>query len=60
MHTELLLLSECAAGSYGEDCATECGQCVNSTVCDRVTGECDGPCEVGYMLSTCSKGLYPT
>ena len=44
---------ECDDGKWGPDCNRDCGNCFNSTACDRVTGECE-QCEIGYIL----KGLF--
>lgn len=48
---------ECSAGSYGVNCASTCGQCLNEKVCNHETGSCDQGCQPGYKGPTCKTGI---
>lgn len=48
---------ECSAGSYGVNCASTCGQCLNEKVCNHETGSCDEGCQTGYKGPTCKTGI---
>lgn len=53
-------LTVCSNGTYGENCVSTCGNCVNDTICDSVTGNCDQGCTDGYVEPLCaSSKIYP-
>ncbi|KAK7485109.1 hypothetical protein BaRGS_00023649 [Batillaria attramentaria] len=45
------LCTECEAGSYGDDCSTECGACSND-LCNHINGSCD-QCVKNFALPLC-------
>lgn len=47
-------VSECNDGWYGENCKEQCGQCLNVSECDPVTGHCKA-CEPGYNYTADGK-----
>ncbi|XP_078330668.1 uncharacterized protein LOC144624644 [Crassostrea virginica] len=58
VYTELceVIVLECTAGWYGLDCKQECsGNCKDNTVCNHVTGQCDGGCAAGRRGTLCDK-----
>ncbi|GFS22210.1 receptor-type tyrosine-protein phosphatase kappa [Elysia marginata] len=44
-------------GSYGRNCSTLCGKCLNGTVCDTRNGHCKLGCEPGFTSSDSSVKL---
>lgn len=47
------------AGKYGKACHENCGACVNSTVCNHITGLCELGCEPGWQKTeTCKTGKW--
>lgn len=50
------ILSECPFGYYGENCSNGCGNCLNNSTCDHLTGACTKGCEPGYKEPKCTKG----
>lgn len=49
----------CPDSRYGYNCQQECG--VNCEVpyrCDRVTGQCQEGCQVGWKGATCDKSSF--
>ena len=49
-------LCDCAAcdvGFYGSECSRECGNCLNGTACDHVTGTCTSGCADGWKMDRC-------
>ncbi|XP_078330682.1 receptor-type tyrosine-protein phosphatase epsilon-like [Crassostrea virginica] len=48
--------TQCIKGWYGVDCKQQCsGHCRDNTVCNHVTGQCDGGCAPGWTGSVCNK-----
>ncbi|XP_062566495.1 receptor-type tyrosine-protein phosphatase epsilon-like isoform X4 [Saccostrea cucullata] len=46
----------CLAGWYGYKCSQSCSvHCLNSEVCDKVTGSCPSGCVSGYRGDNCSQ-----
>lgn len=59
----LTYFTVCGNNTRGNDCSKTCGQCLNDTECDAVTGECaemDGNsrCATGYTGSDCMTREY--
>lgn len=44
-----LFSEECEAGKYGKACSKGCGACVNSNVCNHITGDCGLGCQPGWQ-----------
>ncbi|XP_076819653.1 uncharacterized protein LOC143465312 [Clavelina lepadiformis] len=44
----------CENGFFGTNCTTRCN-CANGTICDPVTGACDGYCQAGWAGDDCWK-----
>lgn len=42
--------------NFGKSCNNSCGHCVNSSICDHITGVCFGGCGPGYKEPTCDPG----
>ena len=42
----------CDDGTYGDNCALTCGNCINDAPCDKTSGKCAG-CEAGYYGEKC-------
>ncbi|KAK7484292.1 hypothetical protein BaRGS_00024417, partial [Batillaria attramentaria] len=50
-----VLVWACGIGTYGPDCSSECGHCIEGSACNRVTGECpSGSCGNGTYGLHCS------
>lgn len=49
-----IAFTACPEGRYGYNCEEHCNiNCEISYRCDRVTGKCDGGCQVGWEGATC-------
>ena len=47
----------CQMNSYGYNCVEKCSKhCFDPQRCDRVTGKCEGGCQVGWKGTTCDTG----
>ncbi|XP_022248919.1 tenascin-like isoform X1 [Limulus polyphemus] len=44
---------ECKLGWYGADCKQPCHCISGSKACNRITGECDGGCDHGWIGESC-------
>ena len=52
-----LYSTECAAGSFGNNCSKNCSMtCGNPGVCHKVTGSCNGSCLAGWEGNMCENG----
>lgn len=52
-----LFSEECEAGKYGKACSKGCGACVNSNVCNHITGDCGLGCQPGWQKTAqCKTG----
>ena len=50
-----ILISVCADGLFGINCASSCGECLNQP-CDKVSGQCPaGGCTAGYTGTNCDQ-----
>lgn len=48
---------ECVDGRYGQNCLNTCtSHCKYINVCNHLTGQCKGGCDVGWTGSFCKKG----
>lgn len=48
--------ANCKEGWYGVNCSQRCsGHCRDSTVCNHLTGKCDGGCDAGWTDNLCDK-----
>ncbi|KAK3606132.1 hypothetical protein CHS0354_010761 [Potamilus streckersoni] len=46
---------ECVIGTYGQNCSSLCGMCVDGAACDVVTGNCTVGCESGWQGPKCDQ-----
>ncbi|XP_061185212.1 protein jagged-1b-like [Saccostrea echinata] len=54
--TGKLCKNKCPRGWFGLDCKQQCsGHCLNSEVCNHVTGGCDRGCTNGWKGTTCEE-----
>lgn len=44
---------ECGYGRYGENCSSECGNCANSTFCNKDNGTCSAGCQDHWEGDLC-------
>lgn len=57
MHTSFFI-SECPYGSWGDNCESECGSCLNGT-CNITDGSCSTGCNQGFKnTSHCTDGTF--
>jgi hypothetical protein len=47
---------ECVNGTYGINCADQCGYCDSGMICDRFSGHCPDGCSAGYIGDFCIDG----
>ena len=53
----LKIFAACPRGRYGYNCQENCSiNCGVPERCDRVTGQCEGGCQVGWKGTTCESG----
>ena len=53
----LFFYSECPLGVYGANCLGNCSlTCGHSGKCDKVTGHCNGGCQLGWTGVRCEEG----
>lgn len=49
----------CNDGTFGHGCINNCsGQCVDDSVCNKQTGQCDMGCNPGYKNTFCNESTY--
>lgn len=51
----VLDLTECDRGSFGKDCASSCGRCMDNETCHHVNGSCINGCETGFQGLDCKR-----
>lgn len=50
------MVTVCDNGTYGYNCTNTCsGHCLNDSLCNKQTGQCDGGCKPGYTNNHCSE-----
>lgn len=50
---------DCPNGQFGKDCMNSCSEnCIETSRCDRFTGQCEGGCKPGWTGTTCVIGKY--
>ena len=53
----LKIFEACPSDRYGYNCQENCSiNCGVPERCDRVTGQCEGGCQVGWKGTTCESG----
>ncbi|XP_060588341.1 multiple epidermal growth factor-like domains protein 6 [Ruditapes philippinarum] len=52
---EVEVYEACDDGSYGTNCSSDCGKCMNDLPCDKVTGACSSGCEAGWVGPECQQ-----
>ena len=45
---------ECLDGTWGDNCALECGYCLDEGPCDKLFGICPYGCAPGFSGSNCT------
>ena len=50
----LIIYSVCDDGTWGENCSSECQNCLNDNKCDTVNGFCPNGCTAGWREPTCN------
>ena len=53
-----LCILDCDSGTWGVNCANNCGQCHSGTVCDAVNGECQLGCKPGWKGHLCNESKF--
>lgn len=54
-----LLKKECTEGFHGPNCQKSCSMnCGVRGKCDRVTGQCEGGCQAGWIQIQCDTSKY--
>lgn len=48
---------ECDGDTYGQDCSSTCGSCINDTQCHHIYGICLEGCSPGYHGLRCEEGI---
>ncbi|XP_052282064.1 protein draper-like isoform X1 [Dreissena polymorpha] len=46
--------SGCETGKFGIDCSLECGNCINNTFCNNISGRCPDGCDPGWTGQLCN------
>ena len=50
---------DCPEGLYGSNCRQNCSlTCGDPGKCDKLTGHCNGGCQVGWTGAMCEKGYH--
>lgn len=47
----------CLHGTYGQNCAMTCGNCLENQTCDNVNGTCTNGCDEGFKDDFCKSGM---
>lgn len=50
----------CTNGYYGDECKTECGNCLHMAVCDKQNGTCYNGCINHFKEPKCSGKYFST
>ena len=50
---KIVLLKACVQGTYGKECNSKCGNCLNTDGCDHINGSCITGCAPGYVGDLC-------
>ena len=48
IHFKSVYFTECMSSSWGVNCNSSCGNCLDGAPCNRMTGHCPDGCEAGY------------
>lgn len=48
----------CSNQTYGQDCSSACGKCLNGETCHHVSGLCPHGCSEGVKGDKCEEGRY--
>ena len=61
LQTSKLFFLDCQQGLYGSNCRQNCSlTCGDPGKCDKMTGHCNGGCQVGWTGAMCEKGYHLT
>ena len=55
---EIVCLSECDLGTYGDKCNETCGNCLDLNECHHSNGTCLTGCKAGYDGALCKTRKY--
>lgn len=47
---------ECDEGTFGQNCSSVCGHCLDKKQCNNINGTCPNGCDSGYQGSHCTEG----
>ena len=49
--------TECTPGSFGYNCSSTCGHCLNNSSCEPANGTCLQGCDPGFKTPLCIVGM---